>query len=448
MNIIPRLILIVLMLSFCNAFAQAPSIEWQKTFGGSKDDFVNMVIEDKDGNYAVAATTSSTDGDISDNKSRLNCWIFLLDKKGNIQRNKCFGPETDHQPYSMIQSSDGSYVVAGYTMAADGNKTGNHGNDDFWITGFNPVSFKVNFARTCGGRTDDWARSIVQTTDGGFAVAGWGGMSGLNLKHALGGNDYWLVKLNTRGQLEWENSYGGSGMDNANAVVQTNDGGYVLAGTSSSNNLHVTGNHGSADCWLMKADASGVIVWQRSIGGSGLDYANNMDKTSDKGFIISGHTLSNDGDAKGNHGNFDGWVVKTDSIGNVQWYTCLGGTRRDELHEIHQTTDGGYIAVGTTNSNDGDVSGYHSGKGNYSVAGSSQDNNENNASMDIWVVKLNASGKPEWQKCIGGSKDDTAYSIKQTSDGGYIIGGFTGSSDGDVPSNHGQNDCFIIKLSK
>ncbi len=213
------------------------------------------------------------------------------------------------------------------------------------------------------------------------------------------------------------------------SIQQTSDGGFIVAGQTYSNDGDVSGNHGGSDAWVVKLNSSGTILWQKCLGGTVYGaIAYSIQQTSDGGFIVGGETLSNDGDVSGNHGEFDAWVVKLDSLGDIEWQKCLGGTGWDWENSIQQTSDGGFIVAGYTNSNDGDVSGNHGSK-------------------DYWVVKLNSSGDIEWQKCLGGTNDDWARSIKQTSDGGFIVAGFTASNDGDVSGNQGNSDAWVVKLT-
>ncbi|MCD6449891.1 MAG: PEGA domain-containing protein, partial [Thermotogaceae bacterium] len=170
------------------------------------------------------------------------------------------------------------------------------------------------------------------------------------------------------------------------------------------------------------------IIWQKALGGSSKDWAYSIQQTSDGGYIVAGWTRSYyNGDVSEYHGYIDAWVVKLGESGNIEWQKALGGSEGDEAHSIQQTRDGGYIVAGCTRSNDGDVSGNH-GK------------------VDAWVVKLGESGNIEWQKALGGSFWDKAYSIQQTSDGGFIVAGRTASNDGDVSGNHGEVDAWIVKL--
>jgi len=169
------------------------------------------------------------------------------------------------------------------------------------------------------------------------------------------------------------------------------------------------------------------ITWQKCLGGSSDEFARSVHQTSDGGYIVAGDTYSNNGDVSGNHGESDFWVVKLTSTGSLQWRKCLGGGNWDMAYSIQQTSDGGYIVAGMTESNNGDVSGNH-------------------GDLDLWVVKLTSTGSLQWQKCFGGSSDDGAYSIQQTSDGGYVVAGGTESNNGDVSGNHGEYDLWVVKL--
>ena len=238
-----------------------------------------------------------------------------------------------------------------------------------------------------------------------------------------------MVKLNSIGTIEWQKSIGGSGFDRAKSIQQTSDGGYILAGTSDSNDGDVSLNNGYEDYLVVKINSIGTIEWQKSFGGSGRDYANSIQQTSDGGYIVAGSSVSNDGDVSGNNGlAMDYWVVKLTSLGAIDWQKALGGINNDYSYSIQQTSDGGYIVAGITYSIDGDVSG-------------------NNGGVDYWMVKLTITGTMEWQKALGGTGLDYSYSIKQTSDGGYIVTGESISNDGDVSGNHGENDYWVVKLS-
>jgi len=205
--------------------------------------------------------------------------------------------------------------------------------------------------------------------------------------------------------IEWEKSLGGSNNEAAYSIQQSTDGGFIVAGYSKSDNGDVSENHGLTDYWIVKLTSTGHIKWQKSLGGSDYDDAYSIQQTTDGGFIVAGISYSNDGDVSGNHGQADYWVVKLDSSGNVQWQKSLGGSNVEVLSSVGQTTDGGFIVCGWSDSNDGDITGHHGSAG----------------FADYWIVKLDSVGSIQWEKSLGGSDEDYGSSVQQTSDGGFIL---------------------------
>jgi len=220
---------------------------------------------------------------------------------------------------------------------------------------------------------------------------------------------------------------GGSGTENAYAVQQTSDGGYIVSGQTNSTNGDVSGNNGGVDVWVVKLSSIGAIQWQKCLGGTGSDISTSIKQTSDGGYIVGGKTGSNNGNVTGNNGAENAWLVKLTSTGTITWQKCYGGAVFDGANSVQQTNDGGYIFAGEASSNTLDVSGNH-------------------GSFDFWVVKVNASGAITWQKCLGGSSADIALGIQQTTDNGYIIGGRASSSNGDVTNPKSLDDFWIVKL--
>src|ERR1041385_7406487 len=201
--------------------------------------------------------------------------------------------------------------------------------------------------------------------------------------------------------IQWQKTFGGTQFDQVQSVIQTFDGGFAAAGITTSNNGNVTGNHGFGDFWIIKMNASGVLLWQKSYGGSADDGAFSIAQTSDSGFVVAGSSTSANGNVTLNHGLNDYWIIKLNSTGVLQWQQSFGGSSVDIPYDVHQTSDLGYIIAGYTVSNDGNVTGNHGFE-------------------DFWIVKLSSSGTLQWQKTFGGSMDERAYSIQQTTDGGYI----------------------------
>ena len=406
-----------------------PTIQWQKCLGGSGNDRAFDIQKTIDGGYILAGSSDSNDDDVSINHGDIDYWVVKINNIGTIEWQKSFGGSGRDYASSIQQTSDGGYIVAGSSVSNDGDVSGNHSlGEDYWVVKLTSLG-TIEWQKAFGGSGFDYSYSIKQTSDGGYIVAGTSNSNDGDVSGNHDDDDYWVVKINSIGTIEWQKSIGGSGFDRAKSIQQTSDGGYIVAGTSDSNDGDVSLNNGYEDYLVVKLTSIGTIEWQKSLGGSGRDYANSIQQTSDGGYIVAGSSVSNDGDVSGNHGfATDYWVVKLTSLGAIDWQKALGGINNDYSYSIQQTSDGGYIVAGITYSIDGDVSG-------------------NNGGVDSWMVKLTITGTMEWQKALGGTGLDYSYSIKQTSDGGYIVTGESISNDGDVSGNHGENDYWVVKLS-
>lgn len=291
----------------------------------------------------------------------------------------------------------------------------------------------VQWAKCYGGSEHDYAGSIHQLPDNSYTICGRVGSIDGDITVSKGGDDAWLARLNDTGKVMTQRNYGGTSYDAADHGMPTFDGGYVLVGYTTSIDGDVTGLHGtgtSSDIWIAKLSSTGTIDWQKCIGGFDNDNMPVVAQTADSGFILAGSVYSNDGDVSNYKGNGDAFVVRLDKTGSIVWKKTLGGAEGDIFKGVTQTADGGYILTGSTNSTDGDLNGLRS----------------STADFDLWVVKMDAGGTIAWQKLYGGPSDEEGQQIKQTADGGYIIAGYTMSATGDVTSNHGGTDCWVLKL--
>ncbi|MGZ3751180.1 MAG: T9SS type A sorting domain-containing protein [Bacteroidia bacterium] len=425
-----KITLFLIMLFGTEVIYSQPTIQWQKSYGGTVGDLAQSVQQTFDGGYIVAGITTSTNGDVSGNFGNDDFWVVKLSNTGAIQWQKCLGGTNADDGYSVQQTSDSGYVVAGVATSTNGNVTGNQGSDDFWIVKLSS-SGNIQWQKTAGGTGADDALFVQQTSDGGYIITGDTQSNNGDVSGNHGSDDVWVVKLSSGGAIQWTKCFGGTSLDSGSSIQQTSDGGYILVGSTMSNNGDVSGNHGNYDAWLVKLNNAGTLQWQKCLGGTAEDIGYSVQQTVDTGYVITGFTMSNNGDVSGNHSaQPDYWVVKLSNSGIIQWQKCLGGTGDDKAYSIRQTADSGYVVTGYTKSIDGDVS------GNHAVG-----------FEDYWVVKLSGSGTIQWQKCLGGTNDDWARSIKQTADGGYVIAGWSKSNDGDVTGNHGNNDFWVVKLS-
>lgn len=435
-------VIIVIVFSFfvSNRSLSQPSIEWQNTIGGSGNDLLFSIQSTPDGGYILGGySESNISGDKTENSNGGNdYWIVKIDAFGNILWQNTIGGSGNDQLTCLKLTSDGGYILGGYSISnISGDKTENSiGLFDYWIVKTDSMG-NVQWQNTIGGNNLDWLISISQTSDGGYILGGFSnsGASGDKTENSNGQFDYWIVKTDSMGSIQWQNTIGGNGFDQLYSVHQTSDGGYILGGFSDSD---ISGDKaanslGWNDYWIVKTDATGNIQWQRTIGGNSSDQLFSLQPTTDGGYILGGWSQSGmSGDKMENSiGLYDFWLVKVDAMGNLQWENTIGGSSNDYPFPLWQTSDGGFIT------------------GGYSASNISGDKTENSVGLDdYWIVKTSSTGNIEWQKTIGGSTADRLRSIMQTSDGGYILGGFSESNiSGDKTENsNGQYDYWVVKL--
>jgi len=418
--------------------APAPIIEWQKCYGGAGNEGTTTDFhQTKDGGWIIATESDSNSGDVSGNHGYNDYWVVKLNSMGMMEWEKSYGGSQNEEISSIQQTTDGGYFVTGTTDSHDGDVTGYHGGyplPDIWVVKIDSIG-NIQWERCLGGSEADDDGGTIQTADGGFIIAGStdsrnGDVVG---HHNLGGlyldGDAWLVKLDNKGNIQWQKCYGGSGDDGFSYIKKTMDGGYIFAGGTDSEDGDLLNDitYGGNDIWVVKTDSMGNIAWQKKYGGSQIEWPGYIIETLERGYIFIGITFSNDGEVSGNHGMMDSWVVKLDSIGNIEWQKCYGGSQTDAFNLIQELSDG-YFISGVSLSVDGDLSQiYKNGH--------------------TWVLKIDKTGNIAWQQCYGGI---SGYgNAIQIIDGSYMMMGYAGDSkDVDSSCNHGLEDVWIVKLSK
>ncbi|MCX8530946.1 T9SS type A sorting domain-containing protein [Chryseobacterium luquanense] len=418
---------LILIINFNKIWSQSPSIQWQKSLGGSFSDYGKSIRQTQDGGFILAGSTQSNNGDVTGHQGSFDCWIVKLNISGNIQWQKTYGGSGSDGANSIEQTQDGGYIFAGYTSSNNGDVTGNHSSSDYWVVKLDP-SGNIQWQKSLGGYGYEEATSVQETSDGGYIVAG-NSMSTDTMGDVMGNHgfyDYWVVKLNSSGNIQWQKNFGGSSYEYAGSIKQTLDNGYIMAGSTISNNGDVSQNFGPRDYWVIKLDAFGNLQWEKSLGGTGGDEAFDVIQNQDGDYIVSGYAQS-DGPVPDSIGSRDFWIVKLNPIGNVIWQKNFGGTALDGASSIYQTSDGGYIVGGYTQSTNGDIT-------------------QNFGNTDYWIIKLDSAGNLQWQKSLGGSNVDQLYAVQQTSDNGYIMIGNTTSSNGNITLNHGSVDIWVVRL--
>jgi len=368
-----------------NTYVASPSLEWAVTFGGSNIDVGYCVQQTTDEGYIISGYTRSYGA------SGHNIWLIKTDSTGVELWNKTFGGSSDDEGQSVQQTSDGGYIIAGWTQSYGS------GSKDLWLIKTDSAG-NEQWNKLFGGTNDDGATSVRQTTDGGYVISGY------TSSYGAGSVDAWLIKTDSLGNQEWQKPLGGLSSDGAWCVEQTTDGGYILTGWTYSYGPGVIGN-----LWLVKTDSLGNQQWNKVFGGSDVDRGYYVSQTTDGGYIITGYT-----DSFG-AGLYDMWLIKTDSSGNEQWSKTFGGTGRDYGNSVQQTISGGYIITGYTLSY---------GAGN----------------EDVWLVKTDSLGNKVWDETFGGTSSDVGYLGQQTIDGGYIVTGHT------LSYGAGVHDVWLLKI--
>jgi hypothetical protein len=342
--------------------------------------------------------------------------------------NKLYGGTNDDDFTNSISTSDGDFVVLGITKSTDGDiKSINHGQADLLLAKLDS-SGKILWQKTLGGTDDEIPVDIKLTSDGGFIITASAGSNNGDLTTNAGSLDCWIIKTNSAGDIIWQKTFGGSQLDFAGPVSLSNDGGFLLAGNVTSNDGDALGNHAISGVLLIKLNTSGNVVWKKIMSGTKTEKLTSILTNSDGSYILCGNSTSTDGDFVASHGGEDIIVAKIDGNGNVLWQKSYGGSKNDFSNTILSASDGGYLITGYTNSNDGQVSGNH-------------------GNDDVWIFKINSTGDLEWQKAFGGSAMDRGLSSISSSKGdGYFIVGQASSTDGNVTVQKGIVDAWIIKI--
>ncbi len=292
-------------------------------------------------------------------------------------------------------------------------------------------SQEIEWEKKFGGTGTEYVFgcNAQEVPSGGYIVNGTSVSTDGDIGGIYGDNDFWIGKLTEDGTLEWTRVFGGS-EDEAffNFIAPTSDGGYIFTGTSESSDGVIGGNYGGFDIWVAKLSSEGEIEWQQNYGGSEDDGPYSIAETSDGGYIISGTSQSSDVDVSNNYGGWDYWLLKLSNEGEIEWERNYGGTGDDIFPFLEFTDDGGYLISGISDSDDVDVT-------------------NNYGNNDIWIIKITSEGEIEWEKNYGGSGNELTSFIKQTNDGGYILTSTTNSIDGDIGNNIGGHDLWVAKLT-
>ncbi len=435
---------IVFFLIFPNCLlAQMPTMGWEKCYGGTDEEYTYCIIQLPDHSFIVCGSARSEDGDIGFHQGgTTDLWIYHIDSVGSILWSKVLGGIGIDVAHSIIQTFDHGFLVAGTTDSNDRDVSGLHGGGpfggftDLWVVKTDSIG-NLLWQRCIGGTYDDYANSVEQMSDSGFVVIGNAGSFDGDVINARGGGDIFVARLDKTGNLIWTKTIGGTSFEEGTFCKELTNGDILIGGHSKSTDFDIHGNHGGdVDGWHGKRDGTtGNLVWSKCYGGSGGEDFFQVLFAPDGGYYLCGETTSIDGDVSGVHGLNDFWLVKIDSIGNIEWQNCYGGSSYDRCISAMLANDGGIVMVGMTTSFDGQVSNHKPVTDGYS---------------DYWVIKADSSGLYQWGSCLGGSADELAFSICSGLGNSYMIAGNTKSNDFDVSMNHTtySNDAWIVNLEE
>ena len=341
----------VVKISKCGDF------QWQRSFGGNDYETARDIITTPDGGYLVLGETNSTDGDvIAGYGGTKDIWLLKLDASGNLQWQKRYGGNGLDIGNNIQLLPDGNYLIAASTSSNDGDFTGNHGTagyTDGALLKIDP-SGTVLWTKCYGGSKNDELLDI-EIIDNKIYVAGYANSIDGDIPPTQKNYDVWLLCTDMNGTISFSKIFGGSQNDVAYSMCKGNDGTLTLAGYTTSNDGNVTGAKGSQDFWILNVSATGVLKWQQTAGGTDAEYANSVIADSDGGYIAGGISYSEDGDVDNQKEEGDYWVIKLNAIGQIQWKQNYGGKETDHLHSIIFNPDlNEYYLSGDAASIDGD----------------------------------------------------------------------------------------------
>jgi hypothetical protein len=428
--------------------AQNPLVKmWDYRYGGTGYDYFTCFVQTTDGGFIVGGYSSSKiSGDkTQDTIGKFDYWIIKIDSSGNKQWDKDFGGADDDFLYSIYQTKDGGYILGGTSCSGVGGDKTDASWDtsssyayrgDYWIIKVDSAGNKI-WDKTIGGTNAEYCHSLQQAEDGGYLIGGYSysGIGGDKIEPNSDSispisSDYWIVKVDSVGNKQWEKDFGGTGDDHLRSIRKTKEGGFILGGESES------------DYWIIKIDSLGYKQWDKYYGGLGSEIFFDLNQTSDLGYIIVGASTSDisgdktkpNWDPSGNTSDY--WILKIDSLGNKQWDNVFGGTLSedgDEVANISPTSDSGYLIAGNSYSQ---ISG---------------DKTENNLGTEqAWIVKTDSFGNKQWDKTIYTLGHDESALAMQTINGCYVIANYSSSGIGGYKTQtlwgNFFNDYWIIKF--
>lgn len=413
------------------------------TLGGKEEDDALSVAKSKDGSFAVLGFVQSMDGDVSGKTSiDSDYWVIKFSAEGKMLWNKTYGGTDDDRGQEIIATQDGGYAILGFSKSDDRDVSTNNGFHDYWMAKLS-ASGDIEWEKSFGYPGSDQGHSLIQTRDNGYFLVGFLDVTasdgqgndppktedaGKGLQNSLHGvGEFWGIKLDAEGNKQWSYYYGGTNNDRSFGVLQTQDDGYIMVGHSESDDFDITDPQGSYDVWVVRLNKAGKMLWQKNFGGSGIEIGYAVTSTEDGNFIVVGDTRSTDKDISTPLGNADFWVIKFDPNGNMIWEKTYGGSNFESARTIKPMGDGNFLIAGSSRSFDMDLT-------------------ENKGKNDCWAIIIDSEGNLKWQRSIGGSEIDMINDAIVLEDNSIVLVGSSQSSNGDIPENKGSKDVLVIKM--
>ncbi len=413
-----KILLLLLILPLYTLFGQ--SIVWEQNYGGSGRDLGYAMQCTSDGGFIMGGSSYSSNIDVSNNNGESDFWVVKTDAVGNIEWEENYGgPDWDFL-FAIEETIDGGYILAGQTYTGSGDFSDFYEHTDYWAVKIDAQG-TIEWEQNYGGSLYDYLGSVIQTSDGGYLFGGSSLSTDGDVSSNIGYIDCWLVKTDPNGNIEWEKSYGGTESDNIgfNAIQATSDGGYVIAATTGSSDGDVSQNNGARDMWVIKIDVNGNIEWEQTYGGMAGENIANVQQTNDGGYLIIGSLFPT-------FNTYFTLIIKTDSIGNIEYQQtypidCAG--------LLEQTADGGFIIGGDR------------------VTDIIVNIGPDEIFTDYCIVKFDAMGNVQWEQTYGGSGKDALRAMHFTDDGHLMLAGSSDSANGDVSDNYGDFDYWLLKVA-
>ena len=440
-----RFSLLLYLLLFSFPLPAQFDLLWQATIGGSADDYLwDLKPVSSDKAILAGRSQSPVSGDKTEAcQGGMDYWIVAIEFWGQdgveILWQKTIGGSGVDALTSIQLTPDGGFILAGDSNSpADGDKTeDSQGVTDFWVVKTDSQG-QIEWQNDLGGAGFEYSPVIINTPGGGFLLGGYSNSdhSPDKSEDSQGGYDFWVLKLDDQGDIVWDQTIGGAGVDYLSWIDQATDGGYFLGGYSDSNagGDKTEDSNGLFDIWVVKIDSLGQILWQNTIGGSDTDWLNTLIATPDGGCLLGGSSYSGSSGDKlePNQGSGDLWLIKLDSLGQIEWQNSIGGDGQDAVRSIALNDLGYLVACSSTSGESGDKT------------------VESFGSFDYWLLQVDSFGQVLWQAAFGGEKNDILLTVQPSGSSGYYLGGYSSSgvSGNKSEPNKGFNDYWVVYLDK